>query len=183
MTRDEFSRLVALIRAYWPHGTTTWTVEALEAWESLLLDLDAGQTAAAIQILATEGREWPPPPGVVRQRACQIVSNLPSPDQAWGELRAQLRHVGSLRGTTSWPSGEKIEPHWSHPLIGVVADRFGWDALCRSTNEMADRAHFLKMWEQASGQERTWESVPPAARAALASHGIELPNLALKELT
>jgi hypothetical protein len=182
VTRDEFSRCVALIRAYWPHGTGTWTTEAVEAWESLLLDLDARQVAAAIQVLATEGREWPPPPGVVRQRACDLVSPLPSADEAWGEIRVQLARVGSSRGTQDWSSGVTVEPVWSHPLIGVVADRFGWDALCQSSNEMADRAHFLRVWEQVSGRERSAAALPPAARQALAAHGVEFPRLALPEL-
>lgn len=178
MTQDEFSRCLALIRAYWPHGTGSWTADAIEAWESLLLDLDAATVAAAVQVLATEGREWPPPPGVVRQRACALVSRLPTGEQAWGEIREQLRRVGSTRGMRNG-SGETIQPAWSHPLVGVVADRMGWDALCMSTNELGDRAHFLKMWEQASERERTAETLPPAARNALAAHGIELPSLSL----
>jgi hypothetical protein len=182
VNRDEFSRCVALIRAYWPHGTATWTAAAIEAWESLLLDLDAAAAAAAIQVLAAEGREWPPPPGVVRQRASELVSPIPTGGEAWAEVCGQVRRVGSLRGMSSWPSGEPIEPVWSHPLIGEVADHCGWDALCASTNEMADRAHFLRLWEQASARERTGQALPPAARAALAARGIQLPHLTLKEI-
>lgn len=182
MTRDEFSRCLALIRSYWPHGTSSWHTDAIQAWESLLLDLDANLVAATIQVLATEGREWPPPPGVVRQRASQLVSALPSSDQAWGEVREQVRRVGSSRGTENWTTRTVSEPTWSHPLIGEVADRLGWDSLCQSTNEMADRAHFLKLWEHAAAHQRTTEAMPPAARAALAAHGIELPNLSVREL-
>jgi hypothetical protein len=105
---------------------------------------------------------------------------LPSGDRAWGEVREQIRRIGSTRGLVQWPTGKKLEPVWSHPLIGVVVDRFGWDALCQSTNEMADRAHFLRMWGEASARERTVDALPPAARQALAARGIELPRLRLE---
>lgn len=177
VTRDEFSRCITLIRRYWPHGTASWSAEVFETWESLLLDLDHIATAAAIQTLATEGREWPPPPGVVRKKVCDLVNPLPSADQAWGEVREQIRRVGSTRGMAGAP-----EVVWSHPLVGQVADRMGWQELCMSTNEMADRAHFLKMWETASSRERTATALPPATRQALEARGIALPNLRLGEL-
>lgn len=181
MNRDEFSRCIGLIRAYWPHATGSWTADAIEAWESLLLDLDPIATAAAIQVLAAEGREWPPPPGVVRRRVFDVVDPLPSGDQAWGEVREQIRRVGSTRGMSC--NGVTAQPVWSHPLVGVVADRFGWDALCASTNEMADRAHFLRMWEDASSRTRTSTALPPATRQALVTNGIILPDLRLREVT
>lgn len=182
VTRDEFSRCIALIRRYWPHAGASWDADTIETWESLLLDLDTNPVAAAVQALAADGRDWPPPPGLVRRRACELIWPLPDADEAWGQVREQIRRVGSSRGVVHWPSGETVEPVWSHPLVGEVADRFGWSALCQSTNEMADRAHFLRMWEQASASHRATTSLPPAARAALAAHGIELPDLRAKEL-
>lgn len=183
MTRDEFSRCIALVGHYWPHGTNTWTADVLEAWESLLLDLDPYATAAAIQVLATEGREWPPPPGVVRRKAHDLTDPLPSADEAWGEIRDQIRRVGSTRGTLDYRTGDVIQPAWSHPLIGQTADRLGWDQLCRSENEMADRAHFLRIWADTSTRQRTLTALPPATRTALAARGVALPDLRLREIT
>ena len=179
MTLDEFSRCIALVDAYWPHGTRAWTPEALQAWESLLLDLEAVHVAAAIQALAADGREWPPPPGAVRRRCLDLVSGLPSGDEAWGEIVEQIRKVGILRGQTITSNGRSwtAQLEWSHPLIGEVADHLGWAELCASENQVADRAHFLRMWSDACQKRRTLEQLPPAAREALAARGIALPDL------
>ncbi len=182
MTRDEFRRCVALVDAYWPHGGRAWTVEALDAWQALLLDLDAVHVAAAIVALAGDGREWPPPPGLIRRRCMDLTGTVPGADEAWGEVCDQVRRVGWTRGMESWNGGGRqvVEPGWTHPLIGALADRMGWDALCQSTNPMADRAHFLKLWDAAAERARIVEQLPPAAAEALAKRSLELPDMRAK---
>jgi len=175
MTRDEFAGCLRLIKAYWPHAGRDWTPEHLQAWESLLLDLELPVVLAAIQALAADGREWPPPPGLIRQRVVALTNPIPDGDQAWAEVQQQIRRVGSLRRY-----GE--EPTWSHPLIGRIADTLGWDQLCMSENQMADRAHFLRMWTEAVNRTGTADALPPAARQVLAGRGIEIPDLSINRL-
>lgn len=176
MTKDELSRCIALMEGYWPHGVRTWTPEAVEIWEGLLLDLDARLVATAIQTLATRGREFPPPPGLLRRQALELVSDLPNAEQAWGEVCEQIHRVGVYRG---WSGSRELE--WSHPLVGRLADSLGWEELCMSENQMADRAHFLKLWAAAVENEHAVENMPPAGKALLASvladKGLHLPNL------
>lgn len=170
MTKGEFSRCIELVRRNWPHSAKVWTAEDFEAWEALLLDLDVRQVIAAIQALATDGREFAPPPGLIRRRAIELVAPIPDADQAWLEVRKQIQIVGSLRGQVRFMFGEEwpIECEWSDPLIGEVADAMGWDALCQSENEMADRAHFIKMFHAAHERRRGGEHMPPAAKQLLA---------------
>jgi hypothetical protein len=177
VTRDDFSRCLGLVNLYWPHGVTSWTAEALNAWESLLIDLDAVQVAAAIQAIAGDGDRWPPPPGLIRKRTLDLIGGLPNADQAWHEVTVQIARVGSCRGMLDYATNTRRGPVWSHPLVGQVVDALGWDNLCQSETVMADRAHFLRMWDQASERQRTLEQLPPAARAALAGRGLALPNL------
>lgn len=175
MTRDEFSRCVAMLEVYWPHGNAKWTVEAIELWEGLLLDLDAVSVAAAIQALAIDGRDWPPPPGLIRNRAIALANPLPGASEAWLEVCTWIRKVGSYRGFRGFD-----EVVWSHPLVGHVADTLGWDNLCQSENPMADRAHFFKLWEQTCERQRADAALPERTRRALDARRIHLPNLAFE---
>lgn len=157
MTNDEYTRCLALIDGYWPHGTKTWTADIFEIWESLLLDLDARGVAAAIQTLAVDGREFPPPPGLVRRRTLELIDPLPDADQAWHQVRTQMSKVGT-----------NGKPVFAHQIIADVVSAFGWRDLCQSTTQMADRAHFLKLWERAVERQRTVAQMPPGARHVLA---------------
>lgn len=169
MTKLELKRAMQMVLASWPHAGSGWTPEAIEVWESLFLDLDYAQVLVAVQALAAEGREFAPPPGLIRRRAIELVSPIPDADQAWAEVRREIQRVGSLRGTVKFQFGEEtvIEPHWSDPLIGEVADAMGWDALWQSENEIADRAHFIKMFRDAHERRRGVDHMPPAAKQLL----------------
>jgi len=182
VTTAEFAACVVLLRRLWPHATDHLTADVLETWEGVLLDLEATHVAAAIHAFAVDGDRWPPPVGAIRKRALSLTAPVPEGDEAWGEVRRQIAVVGSKRGMLDFGTGRVVEPVWSHPLIGEVADRFGWQELCMSENQMADRAHFLRMWGEASARRRTFDALTPAARAVLEAAGVRLPDLRTPEL-
>jgi hypothetical protein len=62
-------------------------------------------------------------------------------DAAWGMVTAEIRRVGA------WGS-----PTFDSPIVARIVANMGWRDLCASENGMADRAHFMRMFEQA--QER-----------------------------
>lgn len=184
MTKDEFSRCLALVRVYWPNGTKAWTAEAVTAWESLLLHLDVASVAAAIQVIAMDGKEWPPTPGQIAKRTLELTQPLPAADEAWKEVRFWVGRIGwSKYGQEDFRTGEKCLPEWSNALIGRIVDAMGWQELCESENEVADRAHFMRMWAEASQHQTTLDHLPPAARAVLQARGVAIPDLSVpKEL-
>ena len=179
MNQEEFSHCLAALEACWPNTVRPWSPGTVQTWEGLWMDLDVAAVLVAIQALATDGREFPPPPGLVRQQVIQLKMDLPTADEAWGEVRKQIAAVGSLRGTVRWQGKQDIliEPRWSNPLIGRVADNFGWDELCQSENPDATRAHFMQMWREAVGRQRSEQARTPMAAALLSQTGIALPNL------
>lgn len=176
MTRGDMEACVQMLRRYWPHARPP-SPDDLVAWELLWLDLDAAVAAAAILAVAEEGGRWPPTPGEVRRRTLDLERPIPAAEEAWGEVQTQIARVGSLRGMLDYGSGERLEPVWSHSLVGETVDRIGWQALCESTTVMADRAHFLRVWSDAAARSRTAEHLAPAARALLESRGVRLPSL------
>lgn len=161
MTRTEYALVAAELNALWP--ASRWEVGTLKAGESLLLDLEPGPALAAVRALAAEGERFAPNPGQLRRKALELAGpRVPSADQALAEVHATIARIGHL-GT----------PAWSHPAIGdTVAALGGWSALCGSTEPMADRAHFLRIYGTV---ERRYDSemvMPPSVSALVA--GVDL---------
>lgn len=162
MTRLDVIQAMALISTYWPH----WRIPTdrdeassmVDAWGRLLLDLETDQVLAAIEAYAVTGAEFAPGPGVIRKRAIELAapSALPDGDAAWAEVLDQIARVGYV-GT----------PSFSHPAIDTTVRAFGWLALCQSENQVADRAHFLRMYADVK-ERATFEAVAPPSVIALA---------------
>ena len=91
-----------------------------------------------------------------------------SADQAWAEVQRQIRSVG-VYGT----------PQWSHPAIAAAVTALGWEAVCRSTNPEADRAHFLRFFDTAVRRQRLaqWHEVPARIQEALRGFGTPGANV------
>ncbi len=166
MTESHVIELMGLLSIYWPHWrgplseheTATWA----QNWLRLLGDLDADVVTAALDSLAAENREHPPPPGIVRARAVALAAGdaAPDVDEAWSEVQAEIARVG-------WTGDldPRRKPRFSHPAIEPAVKDIGWQALCESTNAMADRAHFLKLYGTAVGRANADALTPPAVRA------------------
>ena len=65
MTDGEFEGLLAMWAAYWPAQAKIPTGVVAQAWRELWEEYPALEVASAIRRLAKEGREFPPPPGVI----------------------------------------------------------------------------------------------------------------------
>lgn len=163
MSGAEVVQLFALISTYWPNFHVPKGPEAAvafrEAWLRLLGDLDNAAVVAAVDSLAAEARDFPPPPGVIRNRAVQLQVGPGGPgmDEAWAEVQAEIARVG---WTGALDPARK--PLFSHPSITAAIEAMGWQTLCESENPMADRAHFLKLYGTAT-ERVTRDAVMPAS--------------------
>ena len=71
MNAQQWDPIARRIGAAWPD--TPMTPERSEVYLDVLSDLDADHVATAVNALLREGREDPPPPGVVRERAVAVA--------------------------------------------------------------------------------------------------------------
>jgi hypothetical protein len=171
MTGPEVVQLFALISTYWPNFHVPNRAEAAqafrEAWLRLLGDLDNAAVVAAVDSLAAEARDFPPPPGVIRNRAVQLQAGpgVPGVDEAWAEVQAEIGRVG---WTVALDPSRR--PQFSHPSITAAVEAMGWQTLCESENPMADRAHFIKLYGSAT-QRATRDAVMPASVRELLEGG------------
>lgn len=174
MNRPETIEALAAMSVLWPSmrlPDDDATVDVIVAMaQRQWSDLESAAVLAAIEVLSAEGREFAPTVGQVSRRARELVelasgARPPDVDEAWGEVRRQIAHRGA------WATFTEEPLEWSHPIVGEVVERMGWLALCGSTNEVADRAHFARMYEAARERGVT----DAVARRALAR--ISMPEL------
>jgi hypothetical protein len=119
MTYAEVCRLVAVVQALWPHQRLA--LETPKVWFSLLEGFTLEDAEAGVRELAAEGREWPPPVGVIVKTLADRSTEIPEWDQAWHKIGCLIRRYGSYR----LPPDEAF----SHPVIAAFA-RPAWQELC-----------------------------------------------------
>lgn len=155
MNHDEVIGALAEISMLWPNFELPSIDAVMDAMIEVTLrqwaDLSAAEVRAAIDSLCQEGRDFAPPVGAGAARAHESArarrgDGPPGIDEAWGEVRRQIAHRGR------WAAFSDDPLEWSHPMIERVVGHLGWDSLCSSTNEVADRAHFVRLYEAATAR-------------------------------
>lgn len=123
MTDRDIATLVARLHLMWPSWRAPATGDDMRAliavWLPLLADLDPGLVDDAVRLLAAEGREWVPPPGVIRATVLDIADPVPTAEAAAAEIGRAIR-----------TGGRTAQFDWSHPLVGDTVRDLGWWNLC-----------------------------------------------------
>lgn len=148
MTREEALKILSVLSAAYPNFQLT--EETGELYIRLLSDLPYEKLQAAVLAHIAQSKYFPTI-AELRKIATELIPDerIPSPMEAWGEVMKQIRNVGHY-GT----------PTWSHPVIAKTVSAFGWRELCFSENPVADRAHFLKMYEQYAERVKQEQQMP-----------------------
>jgi hypothetical protein len=144
-TTDQIVDVLGVLMAAYPTwGESNPKIDAtLEVYRCALMDIDAGLLrAAAMQHIASS--KWFPSVSELRESALSIVTHGDeSPEEAWGEVKRAIKLYGSYR-----------EPVFSNAKIAQAVKIMGWLNLCMSETEMADRAHFFKIYQSIQNRER-----------------------------
>ncbi|MGI8426070.1 MAG: replicative helicase loader/inhibitor [Actinomycetota bacterium] len=151
MNRAEVLEVTKLLANAYP-GAEKWTAERVMIWTEMMSDLDVEDVhSAAVAWIGTQ--KWAPSVSEIRELVTGGAAD-PSPGEAWGEVVRQISVVGS------WG-----DPKWSNPVIGdTVIAMGGWLMLCASENVVADRAHFLRIFDQVQGRHQRLRQIPQNVR-------------------
>lgn len=151
MNRSEVVEITKLLANAYP-GAEKWTPERVQIWAEMLRDLDAPTTrAAAIAWIGTQ--KWAPVIAEIRELATG-GGKEPSAGEAWEEVCRQISMIGSW----GWPT-------WSSGAIGEAVNALGgWLAICVSENAIADRAHFLRLYDQIAERWKRVRQAPDGVR-------------------
>jgi len=124
-----------------------------EVYVTMLKDLPLDILEAAIQQAMAES-EFLPTIARIREKAIVLtgtehVSSL----EAWGIVKKAMERWGYYRS-----------PQFDDPLIARAVECIGWQTLCSSENESADRAHFSKVYESLVHRETSEARMLPEVR-------------------
>lgn len=170
-SKHEIFEILTILSAVYPRFTLT--KEVVTAYTMLLEDLETESLRAAAKECATK-RTFFPSVHELRKTVIEMkrkVSRVPTAFEAWNEvinagpgvrLTAQLIEEGYEE------KGYEIIREkfcFSHPMVEKVARLLGWPSNFPSNNnQMADRAHFLKAYEQAMYDATDYEITLPEIR-------------------
>ena len=162
-TLEEVIRIIGVLKLTYPNFGSRltedeWSVMP-EVWHRLLHDLPFELLDAAVIHYATSsGSAFPPSVAELREAAFKLANHgTPQAEEAWGEVQKAIRRFGYYR-----------VPEFDDPTTARAIEIIGWRALCMSENEMADRAHFFRIYAALAKREHDNVIMLPEVRAVAA---------------
>jgi hypothetical protein len=142
--RNDIKKIMAYMGMCFPnyHPILEGEINAVDVLLDLLGDMDVEMLQMAVKACCTEaGRAFAPSAGEIRGAAADLdarAAGLPTAGEAWGAVMDSFRR-------TSFDQPELLQ----QPLVKeAIRCMGGLEVIGLSENNMADRAHFLKIYEQ-----------------------------------
>lgn len=147
----ELTKLLGFLAAAYPNSQMT--DESLKVYRAMLTDIPIGVIEVAVQ-QSIVNSEFLPTVATLRATCHRLtVPDELTGFEAWEVVRAAIGAIGAYQ-----------RPQFENRLIERAVNCIGWVQLCRSENEVADRAHFVKVFEQLKERQREDGMLLPAAR-------------------
>jgi hypothetical protein len=145
MTKGEAAKLVAVLLAAYPAAKSTASTS--EVYERMLADLDYPTANAAVERLLATSRFMPSIAEI--REACMDLQHgeRVAGGEAWGNV---LRAIGRW-GVYRTP-GQDFQ--FQDPVAARCVAALGWQNLCNSENQHADRARFIELYDRLAVSER-----------------------------
>lgn len=134
MKESEVTELVAVLVAAFPRPPIAEKTVAI--YEQMLRDLAVEVAHRAVARLVATSK-WLPTIAEIRAAAVEAqLGARRAGAEAWGDVNDAVRRVGRY-GT----------PKFADPLVAEAVRSLGWLAICDSTNDVADRARFIELYD------------------------------------
>ena len=139
MNKKEFATFAMGMKTYYPRESLIPDNEAMELWYSALCDIQYGLAITFLQKWVMV-EKWPPSIADIRAGCMQILEEpLPDWGEAWRATIKAISRYGHMREREALDSLPK--------LTRETVERLGYQHLCMSENEIADRAQFRNVYE------------------------------------
>lgn len=157
---EEFCEVWEMLRKVYPDPARDGDVEKvagmLHAYYQFLKDLDDGTLKAAAARHVAISNFFPKVAELRKLAIDKITVNHPSAEEAWAHARLAMKKFGYRR-----------KPVFADSAIGKAVNAMGWQSLCSSDNEVADRAHFFRIYDSIVDRENERARELPEVRAFL----------------
>lgn len=146
MTEREALTIVAALQGAYPRPEVT--PKTVKIYAEILLPLEYPAVRHAVERLLLTAKFLPTIAEIRDAVTANAAPEWPTPGDAWARVMHLVRKVGSY-GTL--PSATPFDRMVKRCIEGIG----GWTYLCEETeNVMADRAHFLRVYEQNVAREK-----------------------------
>lgn len=147
----ETVKLIGILTAVFPNHLSA---DGVRTYATLLSDVPTPVLKVAVEQCANDCKFFPSV-AEIRERVRSVSTIAPSnAAEAWEEVMIAMRRVGFYGF-----------PTFENPITQRTVDAMDWQALCSSENAIADRAHFLKLYDQMIERSKQDSKLLPSARA------------------
>jgi len=164
MTNSEVAKLVAMLLQAYPQAQFGPASSAM--YERMLVQLDAAAALAAVEQIIRTSKFMPTISEIREAAALQMHGPKRLGAEAWADVNKAVRFVGSYNPP----------PKFEDPIVGRCVAMMGWESLCRSTNDAADRARFIDLYEGIVDREWVETLAHPRLEAPHRDPVLELPR-------
>lgn len=153
MNPTEAKKITALLAMSFP--SSQFTEGNAQAYERLLSPLEFEPTVRAVELLA-QTQKFLPAFSEIRSAMLELENGTARRGaEAWGDVVDAIRRVGAYG-----------YPKFTDELTAYAVERCGWRNLClEGSNDAADRARFIEVYEAASERRQRAEkaglALPP----------------------
>lgn len=149
MKRTEVIKLIGICSANyknWPEPNPEKFEMLVTLWTKMLGDVEYFIAEAAVEKFLAES-VYPPTIADIRTRIADItVIKEKTAIEGWDDVKTAIRKFGWYNEAGAMQSLGGV----THKVVASI----GFKTLCMSENEMADRAHFLKVYDTLAARER-----------------------------
>lgn len=154
MNPSESAKLVAMVLGAFPNAIPRdpeMARKTAEVYKRMLLDLDFEVAERAVaRLIATS--KFMPTIAEIRSASIDVQRGARRlGGEAWGDVNAEVRRVGRYGS-----------PEFTDPLTAEAVRQLGWLNLCDSTNDVADRARFVELYDGLAARARQDQVAGPA---------------------
>lgn len=168
MNKTEFSKVADAIRTYYPKDNPFPTPAAMQLWYEEFKDLPYEVVVIGLRRHVNTSK-WCPTIAELKEA---IVVNTAG-DKDWGASWDEcLKAIGRFG---QYQEAEALDS--MSPITREVVTRIGFKELCRSENQMQDRANFRMIFEQVTGNEYDKAALPKGLQESIAKIGCGAPQL------
>lgn len=154
MNLTVFAKCMRVLENAYPRFEITNDKEKLSLWHELI----GKDTEEVIFMLAIKkyiiNNEFPPTIAGIKKEVSNIITaSDPDVTEAWNEVQKSIRRYGMYRETEALES-------LSEDTRNIVK-AIGFQNLCTSVDHMADRAHFIRLFESRSKKKHEYVAMGP----------------------
>lgn len=150
-----FNVLLIAFPYYEKDKTPIQIADAITLYHRLLADIDTRLLETAVEhYISSADSKYFPAISDLRRLALHLVTfNQAGAEDAWLEVKKAIKHTGYYG-----------VPVFEDKRISHAVEVMGWRNLCMSENEVADRAHFFRIFESVEKRDTEVNIMTPSTR-------------------